>query len=207
SSDLKDASINVGQDRAWLDEVEFIPGTGPSVPVIMKHPTGFEVTPGATVKFTAEADGTPPLSYQWYYNGAEIVDDDFVTGSSSPTLTVSSVTSLREGTYRVMVKNNYSLATSSNAFLSVLPVIPLSDALDTGTTNMLWITGGYSLWFGQDTYAHDRVDAAQSGPLPNNTTNFIETTIAGPLAVSFWWKVSSQTNSDRLRFYINGVEQ
>src|SRR5206468_2013939 len=126
---------------------------------------------------------------------------------ASPTLTVANVTSAREGIYKVVVKNNYSLVTSSNAFLSVLPVISLSEALDTSPTNFQWIAGGYSFWTGQDAYAHDRIDAAQSGPLANNTTNWIETSVAGPLAISFWWKVSSQTNSDRLRFYINGVEQ
>ncbi|MEY2408983.1 MAG: hypothetical protein QOF48_1653, partial [Verrucomicrobiota bacterium] len=203
----KDATINAGQDRAFLDQVEFVPSIGPTVPVLMKQPIGTEVSLGMTAVFHGEAEGTPPLSYQWTYNGAELVDSETVSGSSSPTLTLANVTSAREGTYKLMVRNNYSLVVSSNAFLSVLPVIPLSDSLDTFNTNMLWITGGYSLWFGQDAYAHDRVDAAQSGALVNNTTNFIETSVAGPLAISFWWKVSSQTNSDRLRFYINGVEQ
>ena len=203
----KDASLSFGQDRAWLDDVEFVPNTGPTVPVIMTHPVGTEVSAGATVTFATAAEGTPPLSYQWTYNGAELVDSDTIIGSGGPVLTVANVTSAQEGTYRVTVRNNYSLASSSNAFLSVRRVIPLSDALDTGRTNMLWITGGYSLWFGQDAEAHDRVDAAQSGVLANNTTNYIETSVAGPIAVSFWWKASSQTNSDRLRFYINGVEQ
>jgi hypothetical protein len=35
----------------------------------------------------------------------------------------------------------------------------------------------------------------------------METTLVGPGALTFWWKVSSQANYDYLRFYINGVEQ
>ena len=54
--------------------------------------------------------------------------------------------------------------------------------------------------------SYDRVDAAESGALPNNRTNWIETSIVGPAAVSFWWRTSSQTNSDRIRFFINGLQ-
>src|SRR6185436_10474122 len=30
--------------------------------------------------------------------------------------------------------------------------------------------------------------------------------VAGPGELSFWWKVSSQTNSDQLRLYVNGTQ-
>ena len=204
---LKDASGNAGQDRAWLDEVEFVPVLGPSVPVITKHPAGLEVASGATVSFSAEAVGTPPLSYQWTYNGVELIEGGTVSGAAGPILNLAGVDATREGTYKVVVRNNYSLAVSSNAFLHVLPAISLNTALDVGTTNMLFVTGGNSAWFGEDVFSHDRRSAAQSGQLLNLQTNYMEATVTGPIAVSFWWKVSSQTNSDRLRFYINGIEQ
>ena len=79
-------------------------------------------------------------------------------------------------------------------------------ALDTERTNFLWFTGGYSPWRGQAVVTADRIDAAQSGPLADGTTNWIQTTVPGPAAVSFWWKISSETNRYFLRFLIDGVE-
>ena len=35
----------------------------------------------------------------------------------------------------------------------------------------------------------------------------MERTLVGPLAVSFWWKVSSESGYDYLRYYLDGVEQ
>ena len=35
----------------------------------------------------------------------------------------------------------------------------------------------------------------------------METTVMGPGTLTFWWKVSSQSGSDRLRFQVNGIAQ
>jgi hypothetical protein len=56
---------------------------------------------------------------------------------------------------------------------------------------LLWTTGGYSNWMGQLAVTHDGVDALQSGILSANQTNWVETAVDGPGALSFWWKVSS----------------
>src|SRR5205085_7718162 len=51
------------------------------------------------------------------------------------------------------------------------------------------------------------VDAARSGRiLDNGVTGFL-TTVPGPGTVSFWWKVSSESGKDLLRFYLNGSQQ
>ncbi|HWN95273.1 MAG TPA: immunoglobulin domain-containing protein [Methylomirabilota bacterium] len=202
----KNATVIGGLDRAWLDEVDFVPTTGPSVPVIVNQPTPQAVNPGTTVTLTVGALGTGPLSYQWRFNGQNLGDNENTLGSKSPTLTLFNVQSPQAGLYDVTVRNPYSLALSAQVLLDVIPVIPLGTALDT-TNTIFWTTGGYSPWRGQTDYNFDRIDAAQSGPLPHGQSNWIQTILSGPGAITFWWKSSSETNRDRLRFLINGVEQ
>jgi hypothetical protein len=83
------------------------------------------------------------------------------------------------------------------------PTVPLPEALD--TTNLTWSTGGDAGWYGQTNVTHDGTDAAQSWTIANYQQSWIETTVSGPGNLSFYWKVSSQTNSDYLEFYVNGV--
>src|SRR5206468_3437980 len=62
-------------------------------------------------------------------------------------------------------------------------------------------------WFGQTNVTHDGVDAAQSGAIGDSQQSWVETTVAGPGTLNFWWKISSEFGYDFLSFLINGVEQ
>jgi uncharacterized repeat protein (TIGR03803 family) len=75
------------------------------------------------------------------------------------------------------------------------------------TTNLVWNTGGDKNWFVETTNTHDSVSAAQSGAIADGQTTWIETTIPSDGQLSFYWKVSSEGNSDFLTFYISGNEQ
>jgi len=78
----------------------------------------------------------------------------------------------------------------------------LNEALD--TTSFTFTTGGSAAWFGQtDTYIFD-YDAAQSGAINHNQSSWLQTTISGPGALKFYWKVSSQAGFDFLKLYIDG---
>ena len=202
----KDGSVVAGADRGWVDEVDFVPATGPSVPVIVQEPEGQDVNPGANVTMVVAALGTAPLSYQWRFEGRELADGGNILGSKTPTLNISSVRQDQAGLYDVVVRNPYSLDISEPVFLNVIPVVAIETAVDTDYTNMVWITGGSSAWRGQTNYNSDRIDAAQSGVLAHNQTNWVQTVVSGPGAISFWWRTSSETNGDRLRFTIDGVE-
>jgi hypothetical protein len=86
-------------------------------------------------------------------------------------------------------------------------IITLPEALDTIGTPLVWRTGGSGLWFGQSAVTHDGVDAAQSGPISELGSGGLATTLTGPGTLTFWWKVSSETNHDALHFFLNGSEQ
>jgi hypothetical protein len=83
------------------------------------------------------------------------------------------------------------------------PAVLLPAALD--TTAVVVSSRNSPQWFGQTTITHDGVSAAQSTAIGNNTASSMRMWVAGPITVSFWWKVSSETNHDFLNFSAGGV--
>ncbi len=84
--------------------------------------------------------------------------------------------------------------------------VSLNEALDTvGSLN--WATTNALNWSGQTDVTHDGVDAAASPTITNNGSATFQAFVTGPGTVSYWWKVSSETNNDRLVFSIDGAEQ
>ncbi|PYK98260.1 MAG: hypothetical protein DME19_13240 [Verrucomicrobia bacterium] len=63
------------------------------------QPSSVTTNAGATVVFTANSTGPPPLSYQWQFKGTNI------SGANSNTLTLTNVKPGDSGTYRVVVSN------------------------------------------------------------------------------------------------------
>jgi uncharacterized repeat protein (TIGR01451 family) len=86
----------------------------PSAPAITSQPQSQTVSNGNSVTFSVAATGTPPLTYQWEFNGATLPGQ---TGSS---LVLSSVTSGDAGDYRVVVSNATGAAPSQLAHLTVV---------------------------------------------------------------------------------------
>ena len=74
-------------------------------------------------------------------------------------------------------------------------------------TDFAWTTGGEAGWLWQSEVSHDGEDAVSSGVISNNETSWMQTTVAGPAEVSFWWRVSSESGYDKLKFYIDDSEQ
>jgi hypothetical protein len=67
------------------------------------------------VTFSVVATGSPAPTYQWEFNGTNI------SGATSSSLSLSSVTALNAGKYSVDVTNSAGSDVSSNATLTVLP--------------------------------------------------------------------------------------
>ena len=92
------------------------------VPANIVTPPGNEKIPvGNTASFMILAGGTPPLSYQWQFDGINI------DGATNSTLSFPVVTTNSAGGYAVVVTNNYGSITSSVGALTVLftpPAIP-----------------------------------------------------------------------------------
>jgi glucose/arabinose dehydrogenase len=86
---------------------------GSSAPVITNQPQSVTVAQGNTATFYVSVTGSTPLSYQWRKNGANI------SGASSSSYSISSVTTASAGTYSVVVSNASGSVTSNNATLTV----------------------------------------------------------------------------------------
>ena len=104
----------------------------------------------------------------------------------------------------MLLSNSAGTVISSNALLTVVPGVPLADALD--ASNLVWMPLGSQPWIGQSSTTYDGIDAARTGSIGDGDATAIQTTVYGPGTVGFWWKVSSETNNDRLVFYIAGTE-
>lgn len=95
-------------------------GGGPVAPYINTQPAGQTVSAGQSATFSVAAAGTPPLTYQWQKNGADIA------GATSSSYTTPVTTTSDSGEmFRVMVSNTAGSVTSNSATLTVNP----------GTTN------------------------------------------------------------------------
>ena len=80
---------------------------------------------GSSAVFEVSASGTSPLTYQWKFNGSPIGNGLHVSGATTATLTVSTLTTADEGTYSVDITNPAGSTSSAPAELTVIapPVI------------------------------------------------------------------------------------
>jgi hypothetical protein len=85
-------------------------------PSIAKGPATQTVGVGNTATFSVEADGSMPLTYQWYFNGGPI------NGATGATLAVSNALADAVGAYQVAVTNSVgsAMSTAANLWLDEL---------------------------------------------------------------------------------------
>lgn len=119
--------------------------TGPA-PVFTSQPQSQTVTNGASVTFSATAEGEAPLAYQWRKGGFALSDGGNITGATSPTLNLGNVQAGDSGAYSlVVIANGGGAATSQVAALTVLmpPSIPgglASQVVSPGQGTVLTVT-------------------------------------------------------------------
>lgn len=87
----------------------------PVTPAITTQPQDqTNLLPGATATFNVIANGTDPLSYQWYFNTNTPLSN--ATGSI---LTITNIQPTNAGSYSVVINNTGGSVTSDFAFLTV----------------------------------------------------------------------------------------
>jgi autotransporter-associated beta strand protein len=90
--------------------------TLPAPPAVIQQPQPQTILLGQNASFAANAVGTQPLSYQWYFNG-----NAPVSGAQNKTLSVVNTTASNAGDYTVVVTNIYGSTTSTVATLTLSP--------------------------------------------------------------------------------------
>jgi hypothetical protein len=199
--------------------------TGDSVPVtVFASSSAIAEGGGATVQFVFTVGGPigggTLLTLQISGTAADGVDYQSLTtnvtipsGQTSAALTVTPIAdAVSEGTETITItivsEDNACvyIGSSSNATISIVEAnTGLATALD--GTNLLWSTSSNAAWSGLSPTTHDGVDAAESGLVSDNQESWVHTVVDGPGTLTFWWKVSSETDFDWLRFHIDGILQ
>jgi pectate lyase len=95
--------------------------TNAVAPVFTSDPASQIVLAGDTATFTASAEGSAPLYYQWYYNSSPI------SNATSSVLTLQNVQASADGNYYVTVSNSVGSATSAVALLTVTATVPVAN--------------------------------------------------------------------------------
>jgi len=101
---------------------------------------------------------------------------------------------------------NLATAVTMNTDHTLLAVygIGLGEAVD--NVSLSWQTEGKG-WYGQSTTYYSGNDAARSAAIAHNEETVLKTTVLGPGNLSFYWRVSSESGYDYLRFSIDGAVQ
>jgi hypothetical protein len=126
------ATNNAGESANSLQAV----ATPVAPPSINTQPQSQTVDQGASAAFNVAADSTAPLSYQWQFNGVNI------SGATTNSLLLENVQPANAGNYVVMISNYGGSVTSSNAFLTVRPVLA---AVQAGNNLIITWSGSYTL--------------------------------------------------------------
>jgi len=114
--------------------------TNPVPPTIALHPGNQTVVLGGYTTLSAAATGTKPLSYQWFFNGANAITD-----ATNPSVRLTYVTFADAGAYSVRVTNIAGETNSNAANVTIAPttlslVLTQCWALPAGTTNYPYLT-------------------------------------------------------------------
>jgi hypothetical protein len=99
----------------WLAAVP-TPGAGVgngAAPLLTSHPVSRTNSTTTSATLAVSATGTPPLFYQWRFNGSNL------DGATNSTLLLASVRLENSGIYQAVVFNSAGSADSSNAILTV----------------------------------------------------------------------------------------
>ncbi len=171
----------------WL-----FPQVPDSPPRIVQSPSSRTAVAGMDVSFAVQAEG-PPLSYQWRKDDQDLHDDAWLTGTDTPTLTLTKVQPGDAGLYTVVVHNLAGSVESAPAELAVelpygeLPVPPLQARLDPASPNGAWLH-----WPG--VWAQTRIETTEDLSDP---ASWVAWNIAPQQNQGEWWVWLSPTNQQR----------
>lgn len=108
-----------GTDTTLLiDNVAIVPVGAGTAPSIIKNPESMAAYLGDSVTFTAQINGSLPLTYQWLKNG------DPISGATGPELTLNNLQEEAEADYSLYVNNASGSVTTEVAHLTVNARIP-----------------------------------------------------------------------------------
>jgi len=158
-------------------------------PIITSQPTNETLLLGQNAVFNVAVTGIAPFTYQWSFNGTNLV------GATNATLTVPNVQPAQTGEYSVQVGNNGGTTNSANVALTVVlpPTITLQPV---SVTALTYTSAGFT------------VAATGTGPLSyhwqKNGTNLVDGgNISGSATASLSLSTVSTTDAGNYQAIIS----
>ncbi|MDB6122213.1 MAG: hypothetical protein JWQ71_1206 [Pedosphaera sp.] len=151
-------------------------------PAILTSPVSQTIPPGNNATFSVTARGTATLTYQWTKDGNPLSDGGNISGATSATLTVSSISASDVGTYAVLVTNglgNSVQSTSANLNLLTDPIIttqPQGHTNNYGTTSIFQVTASGTAPFGYQWHKEGVGDLSDGGNISGSHSNILTLT-------------------------------
>jgi uncharacterized repeat protein (TIGR01451 family) len=145
-------------------------------PSVATPPADQFVVDGKSANLIVAANGTAPLSYQWYFDGTPLTDAGNVSGSASNMLSLTAVTTNNAGEYTVAINNPFGSVTSSVATVTI--VFP--PAIVTQPSDTLVLKG-------------------------SNATFTVEASGTGPLSYQWYFNGNAIAGANNTTYQLTGV--
>lgn len=91
----------------------------PTAPSFTQQPNSQTVVAGATVTFTATVSASPAATFQWRKDGVALSNGGRISGATTASLTITSVSAADTGSYTLVATNTVGSTTSSAASLAL----------------------------------------------------------------------------------------
>ncbi|MGO8674702.1 MAG: immunoglobulin domain-containing protein [Limisphaerales bacterium] len=189
-------SITSGNGSATNTAAATLTVIDPPVFTLQPQPASQVTYPGSNLVFQVAAQGTAPLSYQWFRSGVPLVDGTNITGSTTASLSLTVASTGDQGLYQCGVSNFANVAMSAGAAVFVNQAeVQFTDDFETypacclsGGPGLSGPRGGGSLdgqgpWWGVNS-PDICVFAAQNGITPHSGLQMIGGPINGSISTS-----------------------
>ncbi|MCB5284632.1 MAG: S8 family serine peptidase [Candidatus Cloacimonetes bacterium] len=183
--------------------------TDPTLPsVSITSPAGGSVHDlNSVITITATASDT-----DGYITGVAFYIDDVLksTDTSSPYSWVWNTAGYAGGAHSIKVIATDDDSNTATRSITVNLLAPPDEGFETGDFTLYpWVNNSSVPWTVQSSEVFSGTYAAESGDINDNssTTLSLPVVVSSAGNISFWYKVSSESNYDFLRFYIDEVQQ
>jgi len=126
--DVNSTTAGAADSGAGVIQITYAPANGfpTSPPAIALQPTDQQVVVNSNAIFRVVAISSTPLYYQWFFNDT----NHPIVGETNNSLNLFDLQFGQGGNYFVQVSNTYGITISSNAVLSLLPLVITSQPFD-----------------------------------------------------------------------------
>ena len=114
-------------------------------PTVLTSPTNLTLLSGGTAIFTAAANGTLPLNFQWKQGVTNLVNGAGIAGATTNVLTLTGITTNSTGSYALAITNLFGAVNSSAATLTVVLPPGISSSSLTNRTLQCGSNVSYSI--------------------------------------------------------------